>query len=62
MIFEGQPAVIDYQGSLKGPITYDIVSLLKDCYVELPQEAYKTLLKRQFDQLQKMDRLDASMS
>ncbi|MCK7542727.1 phosphotransferase [Marinobacter bryozoorum] len=28
------PGVIDFQDAVEGPITYDIVSLLKDCYIE----------------------------
>jgi aminoglycoside/choline kinase family phosphotransferase len=27
------PGVIDFQGALHGPITYDLASLLRDCYV-----------------------------
>lgn len=27
------PGIIDYQGALIGPITYDLASLLRDCYV-----------------------------
>ncbi len=30
------PAVIDFQGAVQGPVTYDLVSLLKDCYVTWP--------------------------
>lgn len=30
-------AVIDYQDAMYGPITYDLVSLLRDCYVHWPQ-------------------------
>ena len=30
---DGQPGVIDFQGALRGPVTYDPVSLLRDCYV-----------------------------
>lgn len=29
--------VIDFQDAVIGPLTYDLVSLLKDCYVEWPQ-------------------------
>lgn len=29
--------VIDFQDAVLGPITYDLVSLLKDCYIHLPQ-------------------------
>ena len=33
-----QLAVIDFQDAVIGPITYDLVSLLKDCYVFWPRE------------------------
>ena len=32
------PGIIDFQDAVKGPITYDLVSLLKDCYIEWPAE------------------------
>lgn len=28
--------IIDFQGAARGPVTYDLVSLLRDCYVEWP--------------------------
>lgn len=31
------PGVIDYQDAVVGPITYDLVSLFKDCYIEWPR-------------------------
>ncbi len=33
---EGNPGIIDFQDAVAGPITYDLVSLLKDCYVAWP--------------------------
>jgi N-acetylmuramate 1-kinase len=33
-------SVIDFQDAMCGPITYDLVSLLKDCYIQLTAEAY----------------------
>lgn len=33
-----RPGVIDFQDAVTGPITYDLVSLLKDCYVCWPPE------------------------
>lgn len=30
--------VIDFQDAVRGPVTYDAVSLLRDCYVEWPDE------------------------
>lgn len=31
------PGVIDYQDAVLGPATYDLVSLLRDCYIAWPQ-------------------------
>jgi N-acetylmuramate 1-kinase len=36
--YENNPGVIDYQDAVIGPITYDLVSLFKDCYIEWPRE------------------------
>lgn len=37
MIVEGQnPGILDFQDAVVGPITYDLVSLLRDCYIEWP--------------------------
>jgi len=32
------PGIIDFQDAVIGPITYDLVSLFKDCYIEWPRE------------------------
>jgi len=32
------PGVIDFQDAMAGPIAYDLVSLLKDCYIAWPRE------------------------
>ncbi|MGH8220151.1 MAG: aminoglycoside phosphotransferase family protein [Steroidobacteraceae bacterium] len=32
------PGVIDFQDALTGPLGYDLVSLLKDCYIAWPRE------------------------
>ena len=34
----GQLATIDFQDAVLGPLTYDVVSLLKDCYYRLPSD------------------------
>jgi aminoglycoside/choline kinase family phosphotransferase len=31
------PGVIDFQDALRGPVTYDLASILKDCYVAWPR-------------------------
>ncbi len=35
---EGNPGIIDFQDAVRGPISYDLVSLLKDCYVVWPRK------------------------
>ena len=32
------PGILDFQDALVGPLTYDLVSLLRDCYVAWPRE------------------------
>ena len=31
------PGILDFQDAVKGPVTYDLVSLLRDCYVDWPE-------------------------
>jgi aminoglycoside/choline kinase family phosphotransferase len=39
MIVSGRsPGIIDFQDALRGPVGYDLVSLLKDCYIAWPRE------------------------
>jgi aminoglycoside/choline kinase family phosphotransferase len=35
---ENNPGILDFQDAVEGPLTYDLVSLLKDCYVRLPAQ------------------------
>jgi hypothetical protein len=32
------PGILDFQDAMYGALTYDLVSLLRDCYVEWPQQ------------------------
>lgn len=38
VIHPGNPGVLDFQDALYGPITYDLVSLLRDAYIEWDEE------------------------
>jgi N-acetylmuramate 1-kinase len=40
---DGEIGVIDYQDAMNGAITYDLVSLLKDCYIEYAREDVEAL-------------------
>ncbi len=33
----GNPGILDFQDAVLGPVSYDLVSLLKDCYIDWPR-------------------------
>ena len=45
------PGVIDYQDAVKGPITYDLVSLLKDCYITWDDGLIEDMLESFFSRI-----------
>ena len=47
---EGKWAIIDYQDAVRGPLCYDLVSLLRDCYFKLPHSELTHLLKFAYDE------------
>lgn len=47
----GNPGIIDFQDAVKGPITYDLVSLLRDCYIEWPVETVMAFVDQYRSQL-----------
>lgn len=49
------PGILDFQDAVEGPVTYDLVSLLKDCYVRWPADRVRAWA------LDFHQRLDASM-
>jgi aminoglycoside/choline kinase family phosphotransferase len=44
MLHEGQLYIIDFQDARMGPDTYDLVSLLRDAYVDLPEQTVDELI------------------
>ena len=48
---ENNPGVLDFQDAVEGPITYDAVSLFKDCYVKWPADKVKEWALQYFDRL-----------
>ena len=45
------PGVIDFQDAVRGPLTYDLVSLLKDCYIRLTDDTRDELIRYYRQQL-----------
>jgi aminoglycoside/choline kinase family phosphotransferase len=48
---ENNPGILDFQDAVEGPLTYDLVSLLKDCYISWPEEQTEEWALRFYDQL-----------
>ena len=39
----GNPGILDFQDAVQGPVTYDLVSLLRDCYIAWPRAEVEAL-------------------
>ena len=49
---ENNPGILDFQDAAEGPYTYDLVSLLKDCYVKWPQEVTRSRAHYFFEKME----------
>ena len=49
---KNNPGVLDYQDAMIGPMTYDLVSLLKDCYIKWDDELIYKMVKTYFQRLE----------
>ncbi len=41
MVLPNRTGILDFQDAVMGPVTYDVVSLLRDCYIDWPHEQVK---------------------
>lgn len=51
LLCDNEIAVIDFQDAVKGPLAYDLVSLLKDCYLDLSETKQRQLIDEYLEQL-----------
>ncbi len=51
IVEDNGPAVIDFQDAVIGPVTYDLVSLLRDCYIRWPEETIEDWLNPYYQRL-----------
>ena len=58
MILEDGLGILDFQDMVQGPLTYDLVSLLKDCYVTLDDELRNRLLHQGYEIYRSKNLLD----
>lgn len=54
---ENNPGILDFQDAVEGPLTYDLVSLLRDCYVRWPVERVEGWALSFYAQLDEQTRL-----
>ena len=54
------PGVIDFQDAVIGPITYDLVSLLRDCYIAWPERQVEQWQLMYFERLQQVGLVNCS--
>lgn len=45
------PGILDFQDAVEGPLTYDLVSLLKDCYVRWPADEVRNWALQFYERL-----------
>ncbi len=55
------PGIIDFQGALAGPITYDLASLLRDCYISWPYARVEAWAEDYRRQLQRAGLIDQTV-
>jgi aminoglycoside/choline kinase family phosphotransferase len=51
VLSSGSPGVLDFQDAVIGPITYDLVSLLRDCYISLSPDLIELLFDKFYENL-----------
>ncbi|MGZ5029287.1 MAG: aminoglycoside phosphotransferase family protein [Methylobacter sp.] len=54
------PGIIDFQDAVIGPITYDLVSLLRDCYIAWPDHQVEQWRLDYFERLQRAGIVDCT--
>ena len=63
MISTPNPGILDFQDAVIGPITYDLVSLLRDCYISWPRQQVETWVTQYYHQARQQGMLsDVSAS
>ncbi|MGR9086486.1 MAG: aminoglycoside phosphotransferase family protein [Gammaproteobacteria bacterium] len=55
------PGVIDFQDAVIGPITYDLVSLLRDCYIDWPEDRVDHWLSHYYHWILNEKLIDSSL-
>ena len=62
MLQQNQLKVIDFQDAVIGPVTYDAVSLLRDCYIRWPDSDVDALMQQHYEQCLASNQIDSEVS
>ena len=57
---QNNPGILDFQDAVHGPVTYDLVSLLRDCYVGWPQARVEQLMLGYYERARECGLVDVS--
>lgn len=57
---DGSLALLDFQDAVKGPVTYDLVSLLRDCYIDWPESKLQQWVQYYYDATQSRGLINVS--
>jgi len=58
---ERNPGILDFQDAMDGPVTYDLVSLLRDCYIAWPKVQIEQWVTGYHDELARAGRIQADL-
>jgi len=59
---KNNPGILDFQDAVIGPVTYDLVSLLRDCYIKWPYERVLAWVDEYYMRLRKCKVIDTADS
>lgn len=62
LLSEPNPGVIDFQDAVRGPVTYDLVSLLRDCYIAWPRERVEQWVRDYLQRAQQAGIVESQVS
>ena len=62
VVADDSPGVLDFQDAVAGPITYDLVSLLRDCYIAWPEQQINGWLSQYHQRLLENGLIDCDLN
>jgi len=62
MLNQPNPGILDFQDAVLGPVSYDLVSLLRDCYIQWPEKQVDAWVKQYYMLAQQNDILSSAIS